>query len=159
MQVVVATVGKLKEKFWREAQAEYVKRLSAYMRLDIVEVDHAPLPAKPSDAEIEVAVQAEATRLAGVLRDRDGVIALDRTGRAYSSEAWAAEYERLMGEGFGRLVFFVGGSHGLAPELLQRSVSKWSFGPATFPHELARIMLLEQLYRGERILRGEPYHK
>lgn len=159
MQVVVATVGKLKEKFWREAQAEYVKRLSAYARLDIVEVDHATTPAKPSDAEIEAAVQAEAARLSGVLRDRDGVIALDRTGHAYSSEAWANEYRRLMGEGFGRLVFFVGGSHGLAPELLQRSACKWSFGPATFPHELARIMLLEQIYRGERILRGEPYHK
>lgn len=159
MQIVIAAVGKLKEKFWREAQAEYAKRLSAYVRMDVIEVDHAPLPAKPSDAETATAMQAEAGRLSGVLRDRDGLIVLDRTGRTYSSEAWAAEYKRLMGEGFGRLVFVVGGSHGLAPELLGRAASKWSFGPATFPHELARIILLEQLYRGERILRGEPYHK
>lgn len=158
MQIVVAAVGKLKERYWREAQAEYLKRLSAYARIEVTEVDHAAA-SKTSDAEIEVAKQTEATRIGALLRDRDGVVALDRGGRTFSSEAWAQQYQQLQGESFGRLVFLLGGSHGLTQDLVTRASCCWSFGPATFPHELARIMLLEQLYRGERILRGEPYHK
>lgn len=158
MQILVAAVGKLKEPYWREAQAEYLKRLSAYARIEVTEVDHAA-STKASAAEIETSMQTEAARLGALLRDRDGIVTLDRGGRMYDSEAWAQQYERLQGGSYGRLVFLVGGSHGLTQDLLQRSVCKWSFGPATFPHELARVMLLEQLYRGEKILHGEPYHK
>ncbi|MDQ0190919.1 23S rRNA (pseudouridine(1915)-N(3))-methyltransferase RlmH [Alicyclobacillus cycloheptanicus] len=159
MQIVVAAVGKLKERYWREAQAEYLKRLSAYARIDVVEVEHTSLPAHPGDAEIAEAQRTEGARLAGILRDRDGVIALDRSGRTYTSEAWSQQYEKLQLAGYGRLAFLLGGSHGLDADLLNRAALKWSFGPMTLPHELARIVLLEQLYRGEKILRGEPYHK
>lgn len=159
MQIAVAAVGKLKERYWREAQAEYLKRLSSYARVDVVEVEHAVTSVTASDAEIAAAQRLEGERLAGVLRDRDGVIALDRTGHMYDSEAWSRQYERLQGGGYGRLVFVVGGSHGLAPGILSRAACAWSFGPITLPHELARIVLLEQVYRGEKILRGEKYHK
>lgn len=104
-------------------------------------------------------IEAEANRVHKLLRDRDGIVALDIAGKMVDSKTWSREYQRLSGMGYGRLVFLLGGSLGLAPSLLQRADFRWSFGPITLPHQLARVVLFEQLYRGLRIANGEPYHK
>lgn len=159
MQVVVIAVGKVKERYWREALAEYSKRLSGYVQFTIQEVADDPTPDNASEVVRQQILDAEATRIAKLLRDRDGVIALDIAGKMVSSEDWSANYERLSAAGFGRLVFLIGGSLGLADSLLRRAEFRWSFGPITLPHQLARVVMIEQLYRGIRIKNGEPYHK
>lgn len=159
MQIIVMAVGKAKEKYWREALAEYAKRLSAYVRLDVVEVEDEAVPENASVADHQRILRVEADRLRRHLRDRDAIIALDRAGHAYDSEAWSREYDRLCGASYGRLVFIIGGSLGLDGTLLADAAVRWSFGPLTLPHQLARVVLLEQLYRGIRISRGEPYHR
>ncbi|SFU63029.1 23S rRNA (pseudouridine(1915)-N(3))-methyltransferase RlmH [Alicyclobacillus macrosporangiidus] len=159
MQLILLAVGRLKERYWREAQAEYAKRLSGTVQLEIREVEDEPAPDSASDAQRLAALDREASRLERHLRDRDGLVVLDIAGRMLSSEQWSGEYTRLLQSGFGRLVFIVGGSYGLHPRLLARADLRWSFGPATFPHQLARIMVLEQIYRGIRIASGAPYHK
>ncbi|MCL6516033.1 23S rRNA (pseudouridine(1915)-N(3))-methyltransferase RlmH [Alicyclobacillus sp.] len=159
MQVVLIAVGRLKERHWRDAQAEYAKRLSGAVQLEIREVDDEPAPDGAGEAIRMAALDREAARIERLLRERDGVIVLDIRGRMLSSEDWSREYTRLASEGFGRLVFVIGGSYGLHPRLADRAQLRWSFGPATFPHQLARIMTLEQIYRGIRIAQGAPYHK
>jgi 23S rRNA (pseudouridine1915-N3)-methyltransferase len=159
VQILVLAVGKIKEKYWREALAEYGKRLSGYVKLEIVEVADEPTPDNPSEAERQQILRAEAARMEKYLRDRDAIVALDIRGKALSSEEWSQTYEQLSAGGYGRIVFIIGGSLGLDKALLQRAVVKWSFGPITLPHQLARVVLLEQIYRGIRIARGEPYHK
>src|SRR5579875_3101294 len=154
MQIVVIAVGKLKEKYWREALAEYAKRLSAYVDLQIHEVADEPSPEQLSDAARLQVIRAEGARIEKLLRDRDGIIALDLRGKMLDSETWSREYERLGEQGFGRLVFLIGGSNGLDETLLRRAHFRWCFGPITLPHQLARVVLLEQIYRGIRIMRG-----
>ncbi|WP_206885525.1 23S rRNA (pseudouridine(1915)-N(3))-methyltransferase RlmH [Alicyclobacillus mali (ex Roth et al. 2021)] len=159
MRVAVIAVGKIREKFWLEALREYEKRLSAYVDLEMMEVADESDRDEMSPTEVDALLSREADRIERWLRPRDGVIVLDIDGEALSSEAWSERYDRICTAGHGRLVFVVGGSRGLHPRIKRRAVFRWSFGPITLPHALARIVLLEQLYRGIRILRGEPYHK
>ncbi|WAH39329.1 23S rRNA (pseudouridine(1915)-N(3))-methyltransferase RlmH [Alicyclobacillus dauci] len=159
MHVEIIAVGKLKERYWTEALREYEKRLSAYVDLTMHEVPDEPAPETLSDAERLQVLQREADKIDKLLKPRDGIVLLDIQGKALSSEAWSESYEMLLGEGFGRLVFVIGGSNGVHPDLRKRAHLRWSFGPLTLPHQLARVVLLEQLYRGIRIMRGEPYHK
>ncbi|MDP9727871.1 23S rRNA (pseudouridine(1915)-N(3))-methyltransferase RlmH [Alicyclobacillus tolerans] len=159
MQICILSVGKIKEKFYQEALAEYAKRLNAYVQLEILEVDDEPCPEHYSAADKERVLQLEAKRLSRHLRQRDGLVLLDILGKELTSEKWSQQYQELCGRGFGRLVFIVGGSLGVHSEIRARSDFRWSFGPLTLPHALARVVLLEQLYRGIRIQRGEPYHK
>ncbi|MCL6488593.1 MAG: 23S rRNA (pseudouridine(1915)-N(3))-methyltransferase RlmH [Alicyclobacillus mali] len=159
MRVAVIAVGRIREKFWLEALREYEKRLSAYVDLEMMEVADESDRDEMSPTEVEALLSREADRIERWLRPRDGVIVLDIDGEALSSEAWSERYDRICTAGHGRLVFVVGGSRGLHPRIKRRAVFRWSFGPITLPHALARIVLLEQLYRGIRILRGEPYHK
>jgi 23S rRNA (pseudouridine1915-N3)-methyltransferase len=159
MQVVVIAVGKVKERYWREALAEYAKRLSGYVKLELVEVADEPTPDHPSDVEREQVLAREADKMEKWLRDRDAIVALDIRGKACTSEAWSKQFAQLESGGYGRIVFLIGGSLGLADRLLKRAVFRWSFGPITLPHQLARVLLLEQIYRGIKIARGEPYHK
>ncbi len=159
MQVVIIAVGKVKEWYWREAMAEYAKRLSGYVKLEIVEVADEPTPDQPSDVERNQVLAQEADRIEKLLRDRDAIVALDIRGKALTSEEWSKRFVQLQSGGYGRIVFLLGGSMGLADRLLKRAVFRWSFGPITLPHQLARVVLLEQLYRGIKIARGEPYHK
>jgi len=159
VQIAVIGVGKLKEKFWREALAEYAKRLSGYVQLELLEVADEPAAEELNDAGRRRVLQVEAERIAKLLRDRDGIIALDIHGKMLDSIAWSQQYDQLCGAGYGRLVFVIGGSNGLHHTLLQRAAFRWSFGAMTLPHQLARVVLLEQMYRGIRIGRGEPYHK
>ncbi|MCL6636544.1 MAG: 23S rRNA (pseudouridine(1915)-N(3))-methyltransferase RlmH [Alicyclobacillus sp.] len=158
MQVLLIGVGKLRERFWREAVAEYAKRLSAYIRLELAEVADEPLPASLSAAQAEQVLSKEAERVERLLRARDGLVVLDRQGRAWSSVEWSQQFAKLQAAGFGRVVLVIGGSLGLHDRLLQRAVLRWSLGPCTFPHALARVVVLEQVYRACRLLAGEPYH-
>jgi len=159
MQMCIIAVGKLKEQYWREALAEYVKRLSAYVDIDVIEVADEPAPENISDATRIQVLREEGARLTKHIRDRDCVIALDIHGKTFDSEGWSRTYSELQGQGYGRMVFVIGGSHGLDTAIVQRANLRWSFGPLTLPHQLARVVLVEQVYRAIRIARGEPYHK
>lgn len=159
MQIVILAVGKLKERYWREAFAEYAKRLSGYVNLHVFEVADEPASDHVSPTEIGYILKTEANRLERHLKPRDGIVVLDRHGNNYSSEDWSRQFTRLEAEAFGRLVFIIGGSYGLDESIQKQASLKWSFGPLTLPHQLARIVLAEQIYRGIRIARGEPYHK
>jgi 23S rRNA (pseudouridine1915-N3)-methyltransferase len=159
MNINLVTVGKLKEKYWLQAVAEYEKRLGAYAKVRIVEVADEATPDQASDAQEEAIKAKEAARILAQIRERDFVIALAIDGQAYTSEAWATQMERIVGQGFSTLVFVIGGSLGLHRSVLERANLKLSFSQFTFQHQLMRVILLEQIYRGFRIWRGEPYHK
>lgn len=162
-RVILLCVGKLKEKFYAEAAAEYAKRLSRYCKLEIVELAEERLPETPSAAQIEGALSKEAENIRRKLPPSSRLIALCVEGRLYSSEelartmaAWAAGTE--MGQEK-RLVFLIGGSFGLHASIKAEAWAKLSMSPMTFPHHLARVMLLEQIYRGAKINEGGRYHK
>lgn len=149
-QVTVLVVGKLRESFWREACAEYAKRLGGQAsQFQVVEVEE-DTAADP---------EREGSRLLARLADRSYVVACDTAGRRLASEALAAHIEQVCTDGESQLVFLIGGANGLSEAVRQRADLLLSFGPMTFPHPLARVMLLEQLYRAFKINRGEAYHR
>jgi len=149
MNIRILCVGKLKESYWSDAVAEYKKRLSAYCSLSIEEVKESPRE--------DLAEEGEA--LLRRIRPEDYVILLDVAGKALDSEGLAAMMGRLGLEGKSQLVFIIGGSSGLSPEVKTRGDFALSFSAMTFPHQMMRVILLEQIYRGFKILRGEKYHK
>ena len=156
-RVTVICVGKLKEKFYAEAAAEYVKRLGRYCKLDIVELPEQRLPENPASAEVERALAREAESIRGKLPPGAWTAALCIEGKLYSSEELAgllADWGRD-----NRLVFLIGGSFGLHPSVKSGAQAQLSMSPMTFPHHLARVMLLEQIYRGFQINEGGKYHK
>ena len=153
-RVTLLCVGKLKEKFYAEAAAEYVKRLARYCRLSIVELPEERLPENPSRAQIEAALAKEAE-----LPPASGLIALCVEGREWSSEELARRIEAWANAGEKQLVFLIGGSFGLHESVKAQAVEKLSMSPMTFPHHLARVMLLEQIYRAYQINAGTRYHK
>lgn len=159
MNVTVLTVGKLKEKYWRDAVAEYSKRLSAYCNLKIREVKEVSIPQKASAAEEEAVKTAEGKEILAAIKKSDYVITLEIKGKELSSEALADKIESLGIEGKSDIVFVIGGSLGLSKEVSGRSNSKLSFSPMTFPHQMMRVILLEQIYRSFKIIRNETYHK
>lgn len=154
MRVTVVAVGRLKEAHWRDAAAEYLKRLRPYASVGVVEV---------ADRDVtRDEVRALAEEGADVLRAVPAgahVVALEIGGRRLSSEAFADGLQAHMVEGRSHVVFVLGGAAGLAPEVLARADERLSLGPMTLPHQLARVVLLEQVYRAFRIMRGEPYHR
>lgn len=152
----ILCVGRLKERFYAEAAAEYEKRLRAYCRLEITQLEEERLPRNPSPAQIEGALSREGQAILAKVPPRARLIALCIEGRMYSSEELA---RRLSGPGGERLTFVIGGSYGLHPSVKAAAGSTLSLSSLTFPHHLARIMLLEQLYRGFQILGGGSYHK
>lgn len=152
VRMTVVAVGKLRPAF-REAADDYLRRLGRYVPVEEVEVREAGKAVSTAEALRQEGRRLE-TRLAGARR----VVALDRKGTAWSSEELARQLERWRLDG-GALTFVVGGSHGLDSAVLAEADQRWSLGPITLPHELARVVLLEQLYRAWTILRGEPYHK
>ena len=160
MRITVAAIGKLKERFWREACAEYGKRLSRYARVEVVELDDVD-PAKSGGEERARALEAEALRRA--IPARQGaerfLVCLDLRGKQLTSEELSEFIEERALEGCKELVFAIGGPTGFDPSLLAEADLRLSFGKITLPHNLARVVLLEQIYRAYRIARGEPYHK
>lgn len=159
MKITLLTVGKIKEKYLREGIAEYSKRLGKYCRLEIVEVADERTPDGASQAEEEQIKRIEGERLLRGIRETDYVIALAIDGTMLDSVELSGKIERLGVQGQSSLVFVIGGSLGLSDELLRRADFRLSFSRMTFPHQLMRLILLEQIYRGYRIMKGEPYHK
>ena len=159
MKITVITVGKLKEKFFRDAVSEYEKRLGRYCRLEIRETVDEKTPDSASESEKEQILQREGERIARLLPDGAYVVTLEIEGRKFTSEDFAGEIERLGVNGIGHLVFVIGGSLGLHNTIKKRADLAVSFSDMTFPHQLMRVVLLEQIYRAFRIINGEPYHK
>ena len=158
MRLRVLAVGKLKEDYLREAAADYAARLKPYARFALIEVAGLPDPARPTPAALERVKEEEASALLQRLETGEVLVALDPKGQALTSEAFA-EFLRPHAAVGARVAFAVGGSWGLGPSLLNRAAASISLSPMTFPHGLARLILLEQLYRACKILRGETYHK
>ncbi|MCR5032678.1 MAG: 23S rRNA (pseudouridine(1915)-N(3))-methyltransferase RlmH [Lachnospiraceae bacterium] len=159
MQIKILTVGKIKEAYFRDAVAEYSKRLSRYCKLSIVEVKDEKAPENLSEKECLQIKQAEGEKLLAKIGEDDHVIALAIDGKKYTSEAFSSHMEQVYMKESGTVVFVIGGSLGLSEEVLKRSNEKLSFSDMTFPHQLMRVIFLEQLYRAFRISSGEPYHK
>lgn len=159
MKITVYCVGSLKESYWRDAVSEYAKRLGAYVQLSIVEVPDAPCKEKATLKEIEDVKNKECEKILAKVRLNDYLIALDLHGKQYESVALAEHLNEKLVQNGASLSFVIGGSNGLSSMLLARANESLCFGLGTFPHQLARVMLLEQLYRSFKILRGEPYHK
>ena len=159
LSVHLICVGKLKEKFYLEAAAEYAKRLGSYCRLQMVELPEERLSAAPSDAQIRAALAREAQAIRAKLPPSADVVALCVEGEPLSSEKLAARLEKWTAAGKNTLVFLIGSSYGMAPSLKARADLRLSMSPMTFPHHLARVMLLEQLYRAFKINEGSSYHK
>ena len=159
MKLSLICVGSLKERHWREAVQEYAKRLSAYCQLTIIEVKDEKTPEGASAAQEEQIRAKEGRRILEKIRDRSCVVILDIQGQRMSSELFSAEHERWETEGRGELCLVIGGSLGLSEELRARANHRVSFSDMTFPHQLMRVILLEQLYRSYRIRRNEHYHK
>ena len=158
-RVTVLCVGKLKEKFYLEAAAEYVKRLQRFCKLELVELPESRLPESPSPAEVQRALAAEAVAIRERLPKGGAVIALCIEGKPCSSVELSRRMEELAVAGKTQLTFLIGGSVGLAEDLKRQADWRLSMSPMTFPHHLARIMLLEQIYRAYQISAGTKYHK
>ena len=159
MKITVITVGKIKEKYLRDAIAEYSKRLSRYCKLEIVEVADEKTPDGASDLVVSQIKDKEAERMEKYLPDSAYVIALAIEGKKLTSEKLAEKIDTLGITGTSHLVFLIGGSLGMSDRLLKRADYLLSFSDMTFPHQLMRVILLEQIYRSYRIIHGEPYHK
>ena len=159
LSVTVLAVGRLKDKFYEDAASEYLKRLSAYAKVQVQEVRAADLPEDPAPALIEDSLKKEGEALLKKLPAGAFPVALCIEGKPYSSEEFSQLLIDAAVQGASHIVFFIGGSYGLSQEVKNRCKVKLSMSPMTFPHRLARVMLLEQLYRGFKIAKGEKYHK
>lgn len=159
MNISIITVGKLKEKYLKQGIDEYLKRLSAYAKMDIIEVPDEKAPEELSETEMIQVKQKEGERILAKIHLDAHVIALAIEGKMKSSEELADTLDKLATYGKSKIAFVIGGSLGLSQEVLQRADEKLSFSKMTFPHQLMKLILLEQVYRAFRINRGEPYHK
>ena len=159
MKITILCVGKIKEKFYRDAIAEYAKRLSRYCKLEIIEVSDEKTPDNASDVVERQIKEKEAERMEKYLKDGSFVCALAIDGVQLDSVSLSEKIERLGTEGNSHIIFMIGGSLGMSDTLLKRADMKLSFSKMTFPHQLMRVILLEQIYRSYRIMNKEPYHK
>ena len=159
MKITLIAVGKLKERYFEDAVGEYAKRLSRYCKLEILQVADEKTPDGAGEALEAQIKEKEGKRILAHVKEGDYVIALAVEGRQMDSLEFARRMERLALEGKSQIAFIIGGSLGLSPEVMKRADFSLSFSPMTFPHQLMRVILLEQIYRGFRIIHGEPYHK
>lgn len=156
MKITVVAVGKLKERFWTDACAEYTKRLSAFANVKMVEIPDRD-PAKFGGEDAGRALEGKG--ILAAIPERSHVILLDIGGKERSSEEIAGQLDNLMTRGASNITFVIGGSCGVSEDVRARADERLSFGRITLPHNLARVVLLEQVYRAFKIMRGEPYHK
>jgi len=159
MNITLVTVGKIKEKYLRDAIDEYSKRLSRYCKLEIIELQDEKTPDNASEKEELQIKDKEGQSILSKIKDNAYVVAMDLKGKQISSEEFANFIDNCGLEGNSNLVFIIGGSLGLSDQVIKRANYKICFSKMTFPHQLFRVMLLEQIYRGYRIIKGEPYHK
>ena len=159
MKITLVTVGKIKERYFEDAIKEYSKRLGRYCKLDIVQVQDEKTPDGASEAVERQIKDKEGQRILSNIKDGAYVIALAIEGRMLSSEELASRLQKLGVDGISHIVFVIGGSLGLSEEVMRRADFALSFSKMTFPHQMMRVVLLEQVYRSYRIMAGEPYHK
>lgn len=159
MNITILCVGKLKEKYWRDAEAEYSKRLKRFVNLQITELKESLLPANASPADEAAVKEAEGEAILAKIKSSDHVISLEIDGKGLSSTQLSAKIEELGLQGKSSIVFVIGGSLGLSPAVSRRADFKLSFSAMTSPHQMMRIILLEQVYRSFKIIRHEAYHK
>lgn len=159
MKITLITVGKIKEKYLKDAIAEYSKRLSRYCKLEIVEVADEKTPDNASDTVEDAIRDKEGERILKYIKEDAYVITLEIAGKMLTSEEMAGKIDKLGVQGTSHIIFIIGGSIGLGREILKRSDYALSFSKMTFPHQLMRVILLEQIYRSYRIINHEPYHK
>ena len=159
MNITIVSVGKLKEKYLKLGIDEYAKRLGSYAKIDFVEVPDEKAPEQLSDAEMELVKKKEGERILAKINDGTYVIALALDGKMKTSEQMAADLDALMTYGKSKVAFIIGGSLGLHEDVLKRADEKLCFGKMTLPHQLMKLVLVEQIYRSFRIIKGEPYHK
>ncbi len=159
MKITILSVGKLKEAFFRDAVSEYAKRLQAYAELELMEVKDEPSPEHYSASERELVLKKEGERILERLPENACIVILAINGKRFTSEAFAKHLDELMLMGNSHFCFVIGGSLGLSEEVVRKGRLLLSFSDFTFPHQLMRVVLLEQLYRAMKIRKGEPYHK
>ena len=169
MNIRIVCVGKLKEKYWQGAEAEYLKRLSSYAKMEIVELKESPSDdvheegasmLKALGAQVaDISAKNSSNVKAAVRKQTDYIITLEIKGKSLDSEQLAAKINDLAIEGKSNITFIIGGSNGLSPEVSALADFKLSFSAMTFPHQMMRVILLEQIYRSFKIIRGEKYHK
>jgi 23S rRNA (pseudouridine1915-N3)-methyltransferase len=163
MKIDILCVGKIKEKFFRDAIAEYMKRMSRYATMNIIEVADEKTPDNASENVIQDIISKEASRLSKYIPDKGQndtyIITLEINGKELTSEKLADKIASLNVNGVSHIIFIIGGSLGLHESIIKRADFHLSFSPMTFPHQLMRVILLEQIYRSFRIINNEPYHK
>jgi 23S rRNA (pseudouridine1915-N3)-methyltransferase len=159
VNISIVTVGKLKEKYLKMGIDEYLKRLNSYAKVEVIEVADEKAPEELSESEMIQVKQKEGERILAKIGQDTYVIALAINGKMQSSEGLADTLDKLATYGKSKIAFIIGGSLGLSDEVLKRSNEQLSFSKMTFPHQLMKLILVEQIYRAYRINRGEPYHK
>jgi len=159
MNIKIISVGKLKEKYLIQGINEYVKRLKAYGKIELIEVPDEKAPENLSEAQMRQVKEKEGERILAKIKEHEFVYALAIQGENPTSEAFAKQIDQLGIQGKSQLVFVIGGSLGLSDDVMQRSNAQISFGKMTYPHQLMRLILVEQIYRAFRINTGAPYHK
>ncbi|ASF41344.1 23S rRNA (pseudouridine(1915)-N(3))-methyltransferase RlmH [Halobacillus halophilus] len=159
MKITIVTVGKLKEKYLKQGIEEYVKRLGPYAKVDIIEVSDEKAPENLSEAQMEEVKQKEGERILSKISQDAYVMTLEIEAKQLTSEKLASHMDSLATYGKSKVAFVIGGSLGLSDEVLKRSDFSLSFSKMTFPHQLMRLMLVEQVYRAFKIMKNEPYHK
>ena len=159
VHITIIAVGRLKEKYLKDGIAEYAKRLSRFCDLEIIEVEDEQAAEAMSAAQAEQVKRREAERIFKRLKDGATLVVLDVKGVKVNSEGFAEKLQGFFVSGFSHITFVIGGSLGLDPELVRRATWRLSMSDMTFPHQLARLVLLEQVYRGFKIMQGETYHK
>ena len=159
MKIKVVTVGKLKEKYLKDGIAEYTKRISRFAKLEMIELADEKTPDKASELENQKILETEGARILSKVEERDFVVVLAIEGKTFSSEDFSKQLEQASIKGYSTLTFIIGGSLGLAPVVKNRANLSVSFGRLTLPHQLMRLVLVEQIYRAFTIQQGSPYHK
>ncbi len=159
MKIKIVTVGKLKEKYLKDGIAEYTKRISRFAKLEMIELTDEKTPDKASELENQKILETEGERILSKVRERDFVVVLAIEGKTFSSEEFSKQLEQASIKGYSTLTFIIGGSLGLAPIVKNRANLSVSFGRLTLPHQLMRLVLVEQIYRAFTIQQGSPYHK
>ncbi len=159
MIIKIVAVGKLKERYWQEMAADYVKRLRKYVRLEIIEIRETYLLEKASFAEREKAMNIESLSILEALKNDGSIVVLDRQGEAIDSQVLAKWLEKQILESKKKITFVIGGPFGLSPKVIHHADLVLSFSKLTFPHQMMRIILFEQIYRSFRIIHHEPYSK
>ena len=159
MKIKIVTVGKLKEKYLKDGIAEYSKRISRFATVEMVELADEKTPDRASDSENEKILDLEGNRILSKIGDREFVVVLAIEGKTLSSEEFSKQLEQASINGYSTLTFVIGGSLGLSPQVKNRANLSLSFGRLTLPHQLMRLVLVEQIYRAFTIQKGSPYHK